>query len=296
MAKGEWKEITKLINAASNILDLEAPMTIRQLFYRLVSAGLIPNDRNNYQLVSRIVTKARDDGRIPFSHIVDRSRPQYSPNVWNNAEDYADTVKRGYRRDYWHTQPNYVELWVEKDAIIGSIEKVTDELGITIRVGRGFLSTTKAHEIARHFARITKPITVFYLGDHDPSGHCIESDFFDRIQNYGSGEFELKRLAIFARDIKTYNLPPLRLKDRDNRAAKFVAQHGADCVELDALPPDVLRARIKDSVEEMLDMDLWERAVKVEEVEMASIKDTVGRWQNLATADASEFRSIRDGI
>src|SRR5713226_1688090 len=107
-------------------------MTIRQLFYRLVSQGLIPNDRKHYQFVSRIMTKARDDGRIPFEYITDRSRPEYKVNVFTDAAEYANVMQRAYRKDYWATQPNHVELWVEKDAIIGSIQDVTDELGITV--------------------------------------------------------------------------------------------------------------------------------------------------------------------
>ena len=193
-----------MIDSAVVILEEENPMTIRQLFYRLVSVGEIPNDRASYQLVSRLMTKARDDGRCEFDWILDRSRPEYAPNVFTDAAEYAEGVKRGYRKDYWSSQPAYVELWVEKDAIIGSIQDVTDELGITIRVGRGFLSTTKAHEIAEHFKSIAEDITVFYLGDHDPSGRAIESDQYKRITDYGCGDFELRRLAIHKADIKKF--------------------------------------------------------------------------------------------
>ena len=284
----ENRKTTKLIATAVTILDTESPMTIRQLFYRLVSSGLIPNDRKHYQLVSRVMTKARDDGRCDFDAIVDRSRPQYSPNVFEDAGEYANVVQRGYRKDYWATQPNHVEIWVEKDAIIGSIEPTTNKLGVTIRVGRGFLSTTKAHEIASHFASIDKPITVFYLGDHDPSGHDIERDLYARITNYGSGSFELRRLAIHKRDIALFNLPPLRIKDTDKRAAQFRAQHGEQCVELDALPPDELRERIKDAVEELQDGELWNRAVAVEEVEMASIHDAAVMWKRMRSKPTGE--------
>lgn len=124
----ERRHITKLINAATTILDLEQPMTIRQLFYRLVSVSALPNDQGHYQLVSRVMGKAREDGRIPFDYIVDRSRPTYEPNVWDDAAGYAEAVKRDYRRNYWATQPRHVELWAEKDAIIGSIESITDDL------------------------------------------------------------------------------------------------------------------------------------------------------------------------
>lgn len=288
MAKAEWAKTTVLISAARKILDIQQPMTIRQLFYRLVSAALIPNDRKHYQLVSRMMTKARDDGRIPFEYITDRSRPEYKPNVWDDANGYAQAVQRSYRKDYWATQPNHVEIWVEKDAIIGSIQDVTDELGVTVRVGRGFLSTTRANEIANFFDTIDKPITVFYLGDHDPSGQEIERDLYRRVHGYQLRHrghdvdgFALKRLAIFNSDIAKFNLPPLRIKQSDTNAERFRQQYGNQAVELDALPPDVLRKRIKDAVENLIDFKLWNRAKATEQAEFDSIRSTVALWKNI---------------
>jgi len=280
MAQAEWKRSTQLIDRAVAVLKAEHPMTVRQLFYRLVSASVISNDRANYQLVSRLMTKARDDGRCEFDWIVDRSRPEYAPNVFTDAAEYARTVKRSYRKDYWSNQPEYVEAWVEKDAIIGSIEDVTDDLGITVRVGRGFLSTTKAHEIAEHFKSIDKPITVFYLGDHDPSGRDIERDLYKRIRTYGC-DFTLRRLAIHKADIRKFHLPPLRIKDGDSRSTAFRKKHGEQCVELDSLPPTELRKRIGDAVDNLIDVELWNRAVDVEEAELASIQSFADKWSEL---------------
>jgi hypothetical protein len=281
MARGEWRSTKDLVTAAIKILDAESPMTIRQLFYRLVSAGSIENDRSSYQRVTRMMTTARDDGRCDPTYIVDRSRPEYSPSVWENSSAYAEVVRNSYRKDYWATQPNHVEIWVEKDAIIGSVEDVTNELGVTIHVWRGFASTTKTHAIAQRFAKIRKPIVVFYLGDHDPSGRVIESDVRSRVQRYGSGPFRLERLAIFASDIKKFGLPPLRVKESDSRTPGFLRKYKDACVELDALPPEELRQRIRDAVIELLDEDLWNRAVAVEKVELASIAAAAAMWPSV---------------
>lgn len=290
MAQGEWKRSARLIDRAVSILEAEHPMTIRQLFYRLVSAvdaiENIENSRANYQLVSRLMTKARDDGRCDFDWIVDRSRPEYSPTVFTDAAEYARTIKRIYRKDYWKTQPRYVELWVEKDAIIGAIQNVTDELGIMVHVGRGFLSTTKAHEIAEHFKSIRysepdKIIEVFYLGDHDPEGRVIERDLKKRIRGYMTSGFGLTRLAIHKADIKKFHLPPQKIKDSSANAAKFRKKHGEQTVELDALPPTELRKRIRDAVEQCINRELWDRAVGVEDAELASIQSFADTWSEM---------------
>ena len=130
---------------------------------------------------------------------------------------------------------------------------MTDEYGVTVRVGRGFNSATRSHEIAKTFKTIEKPIQVFFLGDHDPSGECIQEVAARRVrermlggrrvlsafhamtgsENYG---FAVERLAIHAEDIRAFDLPPLRIKMSDSRAAGFYRRHGGQCVELDALP------------------------------------------------------------
>ena len=278
----EHRKTRILINAALAILEVEQPMTVRQLFYRLVSVGHIMNTRQEYQRVSVVMTTAREDGRCPFEYIVDRSRPEYAPNVFTDAAEYGRTVKNAYRKDYWSAQPNHVEVWVEKDAVIGSIQEVTNDLGVTVRVGRGFLSTTRTYEIAQHFSRIDKPITVFYLGDHDPSGHDIERDLQTRILKQSTRLFDVERLAIFARDIAAFGLPPLRLKDADPRARQFRQEHGTECVELDALPPTELRRRITSAIYDLIDLELWGRAIAVEKVELASIQAAVASWPRAA--------------
>jgi hypothetical protein len=224
------------------------------------------------------MTKARHDERIDFADIVDRSRPEYSPNVWQNPQEYARMVIKSYRKDYWGGQPEHVEIWVEKDAIIGSIESLTDALGVTVRVGRGFVSTTKVHEVAQIISNTKKRFTVFYLGDHDPSGRGIESDLHERIEAYDGIKFTMRRLAIHASDIQKFHLPPLLAKESDTRTQGFLRRYQNRCVELDALPPSELRRRIELGVRSKLDQQEWNRAVEVEKVELESIQNFVKLW------------------
>jgi hypothetical protein len=280
MARAEWTKTTDLISVAVAILEGEYPMTVRQLFYRIVSAGVIENNRSSYQMVSRIMTTARKDGRCRYEYITDRSRPEYVPNVFKDAKGYAEVVKRAYRKDYWASQPNHVEVWTEKDAIIGCIEPLTNELGITVRVGRGFSSTTKKHEISSLFKKIGRnkeKICVLYLGDFDPSGMAIEENLRCDIDAF----FEMQRIAIHQADIRKFNLPPLRVKETDSRSESFIIDHGSNCVELDALPPNELRRRIASAVNDLKDATAWDRAIAVEKVELESIISSVELWKKL---------------
>jgi len=277
MARGQWIATTELVERAVQILSAEQPMTIRQLFYRLVSVQALENSVRDYKKLSRVMTDARESAQVPFEWIVDRSRPTYTPNVFNDLKDGLMALRNCYRKDYWQDQPAHVETWTEKDAIIGSIEPVTNELGVTVRVSRGFTSTTRVHEIALVFAGISKPIFVYYLGDHDPSGRAIELDLYDRISSYGP-DFQMARLAIREEDIDDFNLPPLRIKNSDTRAAAFRRAFGNRCVELDALPPEELRRRVRRAIDRHIEKQAWDRALAVEKAEQESIASIVTSW------------------
>src|SRR5439155_6093897 len=147
-------------------------------------------------------------------------------------------------KNYWADQNVYIEIWNEKDATTGSLYELLAEFGVVMRVGRGFQSSTRVREIGELFNRIAKPrIVVFYLGDFDSSGMDIERDLRARVEEHTFRTFEVRRVAIFADDIKKFNLPPQRVKSEDPRADSFRKAHGRQCVELDALQPVERRRR-----------------------------------------------------
>ena len=119
---------------------------------------------------------------IPPDWIVDELREAERVSLWENAADYMATVKRAYRRDNWQDQARYGEVWSEKATVLGSLRPITQEYGVMLRACRGFGSTGMESQVGNLFEGINKPITVFYLGDHDPSGHDIERDIHRRAQ------------------------------------------------------------------------------------------------------------------
>jgi hypothetical protein len=300
MAKNEWKSTTMLIDAAIDILEQENPMTIRQLFYRLVSAAVIENCLADYQRVSKVMTKAREDERVPYEWIVDRSRATYRSSNFRDLKHLGASLEYActqYRRDYWQDQPCHVEIWCEKDAVTGSIEEVREEYGLTVEAQRGFNSTTNVGNVAGRLLkqqRAGKEVVVFYLGDWDPSGAEIEADVqrrvirvAERMGDRGLWNFEMKRVAIFKKDIADFHLPPLKVKPTDSRAPLFVLAHGDQAVELDALPPTELRARLRKAIDAVIDRVAWDRASMVEEAE----RDTCRRYAGVFKAMMDERES-----
>src|SRR5215831_4776743 len=196
--RGPSKQTIELIMCARLLLAEHHPMTLRQLHYAIFSAAKIAyaNTKADYIRLSRATTKARRDYRdrelwggtnlldsetiIPPNWIVDELREAELVSMWDDVAGYMDTVKTSYRRNNWQDQPNHVELWSEKATVLGSMRPITRELGVMLRACRGFGSTGMEGQVGYLFEGIRKPITVFYLGDHDPSGHDIQRDIHRR--------------------------------------------------------------------------------------------------------------------
>src|SRR5436190_16823517 len=154
-----------LYNAAIDVLNAEHPVTLRQLFYRLVSSGALKNSKAEYQRLGNLMTRGREEGQIPRSMIVDHVRATLKPSSWSGLSDFGDTVREAYRKDFWASLDHHVEVFVEKDAVAGTIQPVTKEYDIALRVCRGYASVSFAGEIADEWSKIEKPIFAYYCGD-----------------------------------------------------------------------------------------------------------------------------------
>jgi hypothetical protein len=261
-----------LADAAVEILEREQPMTLRSLFYQVVSAGHLPStDPQYYQKLAKVMGRLRENGRVPLSWIVDHVRSTLKPSSWSGLADFADTVRSCYRKDFWAEQDECVELFVEKDAIAGALQPITHQYDVPIRVCRGYASIGFAGEIAVEWSQIEKPICAYYIGDHDPSGHDIERDLIAKLERYSGKSFGWERLGALPGDIDTFNLIPLEVKRSDMRSAGFVRQYGTKCVEVDALPPTELRGRIENAILSHVNAARWDRLQQVERIEQESI-------------------------
>lgn len=252
------------------------PITLRGLFYRAVSAGMFPGtDEKFYNKVGRLVTRLRRSRLIPYSWIVDSLRSTMKPSSWTGLSDFGDTVAGAYRKDFWHHLDDYVHVFVEKDAIAGVISSVTEEYDVALSPVRGYCSESFAYQLGKQFQSIEKPIHCYYLGDYDPSGFDIERDLQKKLSELSEREIEWRRLAINASDFDRHNLVRLAAKKKDRRYQKFVKEHGPDCAEVDALDPKELRRRVRNSIEQWIPTEEWNKLKQVEDVERETFNSVI---------------------
>ncbi len=264
--KRNGKTITIIDNVTEILKELKDywPLTLRQIYYQLVSRLVIENHKNQYVRLSSILARAREDGLIPWGVMEDRTRILHDLSGWPDADSFIDqekeTILKGYRRDLLQTQDNYIELWVEKDALSRIFTGVAARYTMPVVVSRGFSSVSFLNKYRERVENHPDMMPlILYFSDLDPSGLAIPEAVRDGLLKL-EVDVEVKRCALLPDDIERYDLPhdPEALKPNDTRAKRYIEQYGHYAVELDALHPDTLIKRIIESIEDNIDLSAYE--------------------------------------
>jgi hypothetical protein len=257
-------------------------LTLRQLFYQLVTQNVIPNSEKEYKRLSGIVSDARLSGLLDWDAIEDRVRVPRQCSEWPNIRALVAGAIYGYRLPRWEGQDFYVELWVEKDALAGVLAPLASEYHVTMMVNRGYSSQSAMYESAQRFiqddeqTQSSKDPVLLYLGDFDPSGEDMVRDIGERLEMFGVGGLEVRKLALTETQIQLYRPPPNPAKLTDPRSAKFIAEHGASSWEVDALPPDVLQEIIRDALDGLVDAGKMNAVKEREERDKRALTKAAG--------------------
>jgi len=244
------RQVEELENAIHAVAAAEKPVTIRGLFYRVVSKGLVSKTEQGYRQVQNRVLLMRRRGDLPYGWVADGTRWQVKPKTYSSIDRALQNTATCYRRALWDRQNVHVEVWAEKDAIRSVIHPVTDEFDVPLMVARGFASETFLWETAQEIIADDKPAVIYQLGDHDPSGLAAWKHIQGRLTEFAPrAEFQFERLAVTPAQITEHRLPTRPTKTTDSRAADF----DGDSVEVDALPSPILRDLVREAIEFWID-------------------------------------------
>ncbi|MGI5201701.1 hypothetical protein ACQEU6_08975 [Spirillospora sp. CA-108201] len=256
-------------------------LTLRQLYYQFVSRDWIPNQQSEYKRLGQIVSDARLAGLIDWRYIVDRTRNLRGLSHWDNPRQIIDAVAAQYLTDRWADQPFRVEVWIEKDALVGVIQRVCNRNDVPYFSCRGYTSQSELWAAAQRLARyaeVGQGTAVIHLGDHDPSGIDMSRDIGDRLALFGAHASRVRRIALNRDQVDQYRPPPNPAKLTDSRARGYIRKHGSSSWELDALDPATLSALIEDEISAWRDDLLWDAATSRMEQEKAILDAVSRRW------------------
>jgi len=262
------KKTLDLIKEAFNVLSEYNPMTLRQVYYQLVSKQIIENKKSEYQRLDNALIVARKEGLIPYEWIEDRTRRPRDIAMWEDLSEFIEDIRYAYRKNIWSRQKNYIVVWVEKEALSEIFRKIVEPYGVTLVVGRGYNSLSIKKELADRFKSMNKSVIILYFGDFDPSGEDIYRDLIDSFSFFETRP-KIEKIALTREQVEEYHLPFDFTKKTDARASKFIDKYGDMAVELDALPIQVLQGLIKENIEKYLDAKAFNSVIAEEEQELA---------------------------
>jgi len=252
------------------LVEANQPMTVRQVFYRAVAAGLVQKMESEYrQTIDRLLVDMRLDEELPYEWIVDGTRRAQEPQTFSSVEEAASDWQATYQRNRWASQRTCVEVWCEKDALSGVIYPVTSTWHVPLLVTRGYPSITFPYDRAAVLEAEERPVAIYYLGDHDPSGLDIERNVQERLGEFAPGaDLSFERLAVTPEQIAEYHLPTRPTKQGDSRITTWA---GGGSVEGDALEPARLRSLVEQAIKSHVDAEAVDEHRRAESVDRGRI-------------------------
>ena len=263
-------EMLAIREALREILAVDNPMTVRQVFYQAVGRGVIDKTEGEYkQTIVRLLTEMRRAGDIPFSWIADNTRWMRKPRTYHSLRGMLEVTKEAYRRALWDSQDSYVEIWLEKDALAGVLYEETATWDVPLMVTKGYPSVSYLHEAACSIRGQGKPAFLYYFGDHDPSGRDITRATEAGLREFaGDAQIQFQRVAVTEEQIALWKLPTRPTKTTDSRKKNFEGES----VEVDAIPSATLRALVKACIEPHVDSRELGRLAQIERQERETLE------------------------
>lgn len=289
MPKYQYKEINfrqdslRLINVINSVIEEYTAqgfdLTLRQVYYQLVARDYIPNNERSYKNTGNLINDARMAGLIDWLAIQDRTRNIRRNSHWSSPADIMGSVLYSYAIDRRKDQPNYIEVWVEKDALIGIVQQISSKLDVPCFSCRGYVSASEMWSAAQRFIRQDhrERRVILHLGDHDPSGKDMTRDIAERLDIFGA-DVEVQRIALNWDQIDQYSPPPNPAKLTDSRAGAYIAEFGHESWELDALEPKVLTGLIREHVDALTDRTLLADAIRREDTDKEELELVKNNW------------------
>lgn len=268
-------------------------LTLRQLYYQFVARGLIPNKQTEYDRLGAILNDARLGGYFDWDYMVDRTREEAGGDaVATTPEEAIRQAARWHSVPFWTGQPVRMEVWVEKEALAGVVERAAGRRRVTYFSCRGYTSASSMHAAAERLegyldSEAVERVVVLHLGDHDPSGIDMTRDITDRLaeflegDGYDSALVEVRRIALNMDQVRRYNPPPNPAKLTDSRVGAYLRQYGSSSWELDALDPTTLADLIVSNIDAELDAELWDAQAAQQRREREQLATVADRYAEL---------------
>lgn len=189
LAKGfqTWKitgkasrHVRRLLADIDDVLEeyrADLPLTVRQVFYRLVADKGF--DKAKYAYLDNNLSLARRAGYVDWRILRDDSRSVIEADKgWSSAEWFIKAHRPNpdrFTKRLLDNQPYYIEVHCEAAGMIHQLASVVNKKGINVLASGGQGSVTQKWDFYQRIRAISaeRPVVILHLGDRDLAGETI---------------------------------------------------------------------------------------------------------------------------
>jgi hypothetical protein len=251
------------------------PLTLRQVFYRLVVKQQIDKTEKGYARLCEVCSRARRARMISFDDIRDDGPTINSGFDFVNDSDlktHISKLRTTARMDLQSFQERRVWLWCEAAGMVPQLSRVAHKYGVSVISSGGFDSLTMKYEMSQ---QLDSNAVVLHLGDYDPSGVHIFSSLAEDINalyqgpgiigdvfGFSVGEIlsdgiGFVRLAVTPEQRDELGLPTAPPKASDNRSFD-----DKSTVQCEAISPPDLAEIVEGAIREHTDIEAYQAALR----------------------------------
>ena len=234
------EQMDTLRSAIYAVAQTDRPVSIRHVFYRMVTQGLVEKSDKGYQQLQKATVDMRDGGMLPYAWIEDSSRQAHWNTGYAGVGSFAEVAASIYRRDYWDSTDTLVEVWCESRSLAGVLGQVCRDYVVPLFPSSGFASLSFLYQAAAHIQESERAhAVILYVGDYDQAGVLIDKAIEGRLREFlaaWDGELTFHRLAVNDDQIDRMGLPTRPPKRSDTRSPEVTR-----AVEAEAIPAPAMR-------------------------------------------------------
>jgi hypothetical protein len=125
-------------------------LNARGIAYRLEGQGIIRKTEESFQQVETVVKEGRDMGLFDWDGLpVDSARALRDYAMWLDPAHRLRSAAANHTIDKWARQENRVEVWTEKEGLLGVIRGACENEDVPFRALTGYDAVGAAREGAR---------------------------------------------------------------------------------------------------------------------------------------------------
>lgn len=237
------KESSRLLLESQRLInEYSGSITLRQLFYLLAAKGLVSFDEAAYRKVKNLMINARKSKRVPPTTFASEVVLP-DETVFGDVDSYLNDCLTKYRIPRTYEQPNYVEIWVEREPLKVFIDSLVSEYDIPVFVTGGYSSLSFVFEAAQRIelsAERKGSPRILYFSDFSPASTNMFESQVTEISSHLSLTREeaaaiMLKVCVEPEHIIKFDLPILDVLPSTSKTALFEEQY-SETLETLGLP------------------------------------------------------------